>query len=94
MQVKEKERRIQQRKEKAEKDRLKALKEHDTEAYYNLLKEHKNDKILAVLNETDKYLRALGSAVPVTPLPPSGRRSNAACMPGHSTARRMSVVHG
>ena len=44
-------------------DRLKALKEHDTEAYYNLLKEHKNEKILNVLTETDKYLKALGLAV-------------------------------
>jgi len=39
------------------------LKEHDTEAYYNLLKEHKNEKILNVLTETDKYLKALGLAV-------------------------------
>ena len=42
---------------------MKALKEHDTEAYYNLLKEHKNEKILNVLTETDKYLRDLGLAV-------------------------------
>jgi hypothetical protein len=47
----------------SEQDRLKALKEHDTEAYYNLLKEHKNVKILNVLTETDKYLKALGLAV-------------------------------
>jgi hypothetical protein len=47
----------------SEQDRLKALKEHDTEAYYNLLKEHKNEKILNVLTETDKYLKALGLAV-------------------------------
>ena len=44
-------------------DRLKALKETDTEAYYNLLKEHKNEKLLNVLTETDKYLKALGLAV-------------------------------
>ena len=46
-----------------EQDRLKALKEQDTEAYYNLLKEHKNEKILNVLQQTDKYLRSLGLAV-------------------------------
>ena len=46
-----------------EQDRLKALNEQDTEAYYNLLKEHKNEKILNVLQQTDKYLRSLGLAV-------------------------------
>ena len=57
------EERERKKKEKMEKDRLRALKENDTEAYYNLLKEHKNEKILNVLTQTDKYLRTLGLAV-------------------------------
>ncbi|EKX51227.1 hypothetical protein GUITHDRAFT_66145, partial [Guillardia theta CCMP2712] len=64
-QVEDKVERERRRKEKAEKDRIRALKEHDTEAYLNLLKEHKNEKILNVLSETDKYLRTLGLAVRV-----------------------------
>ena len=55
----------------AAQDRLKALKEHNTEEYYKLVKEHKNEKILNVLTETDKYLKALGLAVAARTLSPS-----------------------
>ncbi|KAJ1470570.1 hypothetical protein T484DRAFT_1847389 [Baffinella frigidus] len=47
----------------AEKERLKALKEHDTEAYYKLLAEHKNEKLMSVITQTDEYLRKLGNLV-------------------------------
>ena len=65
-----KERRERAKKEKMEKERLKALKANDTEAYLTLLKEHKNEKLIAVLRETDSYLKSLGSKVQMQKVEP------------------------
>lgn len=47
----------------AERRRIIALKENDEEAYVNLLRQTKNERLLQVLNQTDEYLRHLGAVV-------------------------------
>ena len=46
--------------EKSKKDRMKALKENDMHSYLSLLEGHKNDRLTALLHQTDGYLKELG----------------------------------
>ena len=46
--------------EKSKKDRMKALKENDMQQYLSLLDGHKNDRLTALLHQTDGYLKELG----------------------------------
>ncbi len=46
--------------EKSKKDRMKALKENDMSSYLSLLEGHKNDRLTALLHQTDGYLKELG----------------------------------
>ena len=47
----------------AEKDRIRALKENDEEAYMKLLEETKNDRLLTLVRETDSALYSLGAKI-------------------------------
>ena len=51
------------KKEKNDKDRLKALKENNIETYIDLLNNTKNDRLLKILEQTDTFLRQLGAKV-------------------------------
>jgi ATP-dependent helicase STH1/SNF2 len=51
------------RKEKNEKERLKALKANDIDAYIDLINNTKNNRLLEILHQTDKFLRELGAKV-------------------------------
>ena len=53
------------KKEKFEKERLRALKENDMDAYIELINTTKNDRLLQILHQTDKFLRQLGAKVRV-----------------------------
>lgn len=56
-------RREQQRREKAEKDRLRALKENDEVAYMQLLQQTKNNRLTELLQQTDDYLEQISAKV-------------------------------
>lgn len=51
------------KKEKNDKERLKALKENNIEIYFDLLNNTKNDRLLKILEQTDTFLRQLGAKV-------------------------------
>eukprot|EP01088_Endostelium_zonatum_P011221 TRINITY_DN2514_c0_g1_i1.p1 TRINITY_DN2514_c0_g1~~TRINITY_DN2514_c0_g1_i1.p1 ORF type:complete len:1470 (+),score=521.14 TRINITY_DN2514_c0_g1_i1:62-4471(+) len=55
--------RDQTKKNKEEKERLKALKEEDEEQYLLLLNKTKNDRLRALLNQTNEYLQNIGQLV-------------------------------
>lgn len=57
------ERKRQQKKERLERDRLKALKENDEDKYIQLLEQTKNDRLSQLLKQTDDFLGQLGVAV-------------------------------
>jgi len=48
---------------KQERERIRALKEHDEEAYLELLKKTKNERILNLIKETDAFMNKLGAKV-------------------------------
>ena len=48
---------------RAERERIKALKEHDEEAYLQLVKDSKNERIISLLKQTDSFMRELGIKV-------------------------------
>jgi len=50
-------------KDKQERERIKALKDNDMDAYINLISTQKNSRLMQILEQTDKYLRQLGSKV-------------------------------
>ena len=49
--------------EKNDKERLKALKENDFDAYIQLVNNTKNTRLLNILHQTDQFLRNLGAKV-------------------------------
>lgn len=51
------------KREKNDKERLKALKENNIEIYIDLLNNTKNDRLLKILEQTDTFLRQLGAKV-------------------------------
>ncbi|MCJ1296983.1 hypothetical protein MMC34_008552, partial [Xylographa carneopallida] len=46
--------------ERVKKERMRALKENDMQSYLSLLEGHKNDRLTALLHQTDGYLKELG----------------------------------
>jgi len=58
-----KEKKEQMAKDKEERDRLKALKENDMEAYINLISTQKNSRLFQILEQTNKYMEQLGAKV-------------------------------
>ena len=52
-----KDRQESSRKEKNEKERLRALKANDIDAYIDLINNTKNNRLLEILHQTDKFLR-------------------------------------
>jgi ATP-dependent helicase STH1/SNF2 len=53
------------RREKYEKERLKALKANDIDAYIDLINTTKNNRLLEIIQQTDKFLRQLGAKVKI-----------------------------
>ena len=53
----------QKLREKEQRERIKALKENDFEAYINLINNEKNSRLLQILEQTHKYLEQLGAKV-------------------------------
>ena len=51
------------KRDKNDKERLKALKENNIEIYFDLLNNTKNDRLLKILEQTDTFLRQLGAKV-------------------------------
>ena len=51
-----KEKREQYLKEKEERDRIKALKDNDFDAYINMISTQKNSRLLQILEQTNKYM--------------------------------------
>ncbi|KAK4523390.1 hypothetical protein GAYE_PCTG52G1285 [Galdieria yellowstonensis] len=60
---KEKAREEERRQKKAQQERLKALKENDEEAYFKLLQNTKNTRLMQLLRQTDIYLAQIGAQV-------------------------------
>ena len=52
-----------EKKQKAEKARLKALKENDEEAYFKLLEQTKEGRLTELLKQTDDCLKSLGASL-------------------------------
>lgn len=50
-------------KDKEERDRIKALKDNDFDAYINMINTQKNSRLLQILEQTHKYLEQLGAKV-------------------------------
>ena len=53
----------QAKREKNEKERMKALKENDLDAYIELINTTKNSRLLQILKQTDDFLRLIGAKV-------------------------------
>lgn len=51
------------KREKNEKERMKALKENDLDAYIELINTTKNSRLLQILKQTDDFLRLIGAKV-------------------------------
>jgi ATP-dependent helicase STH1/SNF2 len=51
------------KREKNEKERMKALKENDMDAYIELINTTKNSRLLQILKQTDDFLRLIGAKV-------------------------------
>ena len=58
-----KEKKEQMAKDKEERDRIKALKDNDFDAYINMINTQKNSRLLQILEQTHKYLEQLGAKV-------------------------------
>lgn len=58
-----KERKEQQRRERDEKERLRALKANNEEEYLKLLEKTKNDRLMSLLKQTDEHLSKLGAII-------------------------------
>ena len=52
----QKERKKQNAHDKEERDRIKALKDNDMDAYINLINTQKNSRLMQILEQTHKYL--------------------------------------
>ncbi|KAL9647454.1 hypothetical protein ABK040_006815 [Willaertia magna] len=52
-----------EKRQKAEKARLKALKENDEEAYFKLLEQTKEGRLTELIKQTDECLRSLGASL-------------------------------
>lgn len=50
-------------KDKQEKERVRALKANDYEAYIDLVEKTKNTRILELINQTDSFLKLIGAKV-------------------------------
>ncbi|KAL0244959.1 hypothetical protein GEMRC1_009039 [Eukaryota sp. GEM-RC1] len=50
-------------KERGQRERLRLLKANDVEAYMNLVQEHKKDRLLALIQQTENYLQSIGAMV-------------------------------
>ncbi len=59
----QREREERKRAGEAEKQRIRALKENDEEAYMKLLEDTKNDRLLTLVRETDSALYSLGAKI-------------------------------
>jgi ATP-dependent helicase STH1/SNF2 len=57
------EKREAQRRERAEKERLRALKADDLDGYLKMLEETKNERLQLLLKQTDNYLETIGAMV-------------------------------
>ena len=58
-----KEKKEQMARDKEERDRIKALKDNDFDAYINMINTQKNSRLLQILEQTHKYLQQLGAKV-------------------------------
>lgn len=54
--LEQKERKELNLRDKAERDRIKALKDNDMDAYINLINTQKNSRLMQILEQTHKYL--------------------------------------
>jgi SWI/SNF-related matrix-associated actin-dependent regulator of chromatin subfamily A protein 2/4 len=54
--LEQKERKKQNAQDKEERDRIKALKDNDMDAYINLINTQKNSRLMQILEQTHKYL--------------------------------------
>ena len=61
--------------ERAQRERLRALKENNMEEYMKLVSDSKNERITQLLQETDNYLQELGAKVCLLYTSPSPRDS-------------------
>jgi len=61
--LEQKERKVLNNKDKQERDRIKALKDNDMDAYINLINTQKNSRLMQILEQTDNYLKQLGTKV-------------------------------
>ena len=52
-----------EKKDRPEKERVKALKNQDYSVYVDLIKESKNQRILEILKSTDEFLKHLGARI-------------------------------
>ena len=58
-----KEKKEQMAKDKEERDRIKALKDNDFDAYINMISTQKNSRLFQILEQTNKYMEQLGAKV-------------------------------
>jgi hypothetical protein len=61
--LEQKERKVMNKKHKQERERIKALKDNDMDAYINLINTQKNSRLMQILEQTHKYLQQLGTKV-------------------------------
>ena len=61
--LEQKERKVMNIRDKQERDRIKALKDNDMDAYINLINTQKNSRLMQILEQTHKYLQQLGTKV-------------------------------
>ena len=61
-------------KDKEERDRIKALKDNDFDAYINMINTQKNSRLLQILEQTHKYLEQLGAKVGLQKLEHQNRK--------------------
>ena len=69
-----KEKKEQMAKDKEERDRIKALKDNDFDAYINMINTQKNSRLLQILEQTHKYLEQLGAKVSLQKLEHQNRK--------------------
>ncbi|KAL0227520.1 hypothetical protein RCL1_003664 [Eukaryota sp. TZLM3-RCL] len=51
------------KKEREQRERMRLLKANDVEAYMNLVQEHKKDRLLTLIQQTESYLQSIGAMV-------------------------------
>ncbi|KAL0226533.1 hypothetical protein P9112_013857 [Eukaryota sp. TZLM1-RC] len=58
-----KDKREAMQKEREQRERLRLLKANDVEAYMNLVQEHKKDRLMTLLQQTETYLQSIGAMI-------------------------------